>query len=157
MRDRSAVRVLASVPIALLLCAPPARAELAAWDQAKVGALAKELEATTSALYDTFVKQPTPGLGSMQSRTYYRLKQEVRRIRSEARELAGSLEKGEGHEQTQPIYESLMQLVREARDDARQVFTTRDVEERAAAVRAVLNQLGPYYDPDFQTLQPVTR
>jgi hypothetical protein len=29
-----------------------------------------------------------------------------------------------------------------------------DVSERAAAVRGVLNRLGPYYDPDFPPLAP---
>jgi hypothetical protein len=72
----------------------------------------------------------------------------------EARELAASLEKGEGREQTLSIYDHLMQLVRIARDDAAKVFNTQDVAERAAAVRGVLNQLGPYYDPDFQVLAP---
>jgi hypothetical protein len=47
-----------------------------------------------------------------------------------------------------------MQLVRIARDDAAKTFNTQDVGKRAAAVRGVLNQLGPYYDPDFQALAP---
>jgi hypothetical protein len=140
-----------------ILLAGAARAELAAWDQAKVTALAKDLETTSVALYDTFYKQPTPTVGSGQSRAYQRLKQEVRRIRSEARELGGALGKGEGQEATAPIYENLMQVVRDAREDARQVFTGADVADKASAVRSVLNQLGPYYDPDFQALQPATR
>jgi hypothetical protein len=44
--------------------------------------------------------------------------------------------------------------VRIARDDAARSFNTEDVGQRAAAVRGVLNQLGPYYDPDFQALPP---
>jgi hypothetical protein len=90
----------------------------------------------------------------MQSQAYYRLKQMVRLLRIEARELANSLEKGEGHEQTLPTYENLMQLTRSARDDAAKVFVAQDVGERAAAVRGILNRLGPYYDPDFPILAP---
>jgi hypothetical protein len=150
-------------PIAILLSfaaltqAGVARAELAAWDQAKVAALAKQLTPATDALYDAFYKQPPATVGSGQARAYQRLKQDVRRIRTEARELDGALAKGEGQEATLPMYENLMQVVRDARDDARQVFTTADVAERASAVRALLNQLGPYYDPDFQAYQPPAR
>jgi hypothetical protein len=154
MSNHSLARLLGSLAIAGLLFAPSARGELAAWDQAEVTRLAQELGTATDSLYDTFVKQPTPGLGSMQGQAYYRLKQMVRLLRIEAREFATSLEKGEAREQTLPIYENLMQLARSARDEASKVFVAHDVGERAAAVRGVLNRLGPYYDPDFPTLAP---
>lgn len=154
MSTRPAIHLILPLAITLLLFAPGGRAELAVWDQAEATALAKELETAAHALHDTFVKKPPPSVGSTQSQAYYRLKQEVRVLRVEARELAASLEKGEGREQTLPIYNHLMQLVRIARDDAAKTFNTQDVGERAAAVRGVLNRLGPYYDPDFQTLAP---
>jgi len=50
-----------------------------------------------------------------------------------------------------------MENVRTARELGARVFATEDLKQKAAAVRGLLNQLGPYYDPDFQTLQPVTR
>jgi hypothetical protein len=153
MSNRPVVHLISLLAMTLLFAAPGSRAELATWNQAEVAALGKELETAADALYDTFINKPPPTLGSMQT-TYYRLKQEVRVLRSEARELAGSLEKGEGREQTLPIYDHLMQLVRIARDDAARTFNTQDVGQRAAAVRGVLNQLGPYYDPDFQVLAP---
>lgn len=134
-----------------------ADAELIPWDQTKVTALAQQLEQKSTALYDTFYKQPVPSIGSGHSQDYRRLKQEVRRIRSEARELASALEKGESREDTLPIYEQLMEIVRSARDNARRVFTTQDVQARAGEVRQTLNQLAPYYDPDAVPLQPFTR
>jgi hypothetical protein len=127
------------------------------WDGAKAGAIAKQLVTATQELYDSFYKQPTPTVGTGQARAYQRLKQNVRRLQIEARELSGAIEKGEGQEQTLPIYEDLMQLVRDAREDARQVFTTAPVAEKAAAARGLLNQLGPYYDPDFEALEPTAR
>jgi hypothetical protein len=132
-----------------------AHAELQKWDAAKVGALAAQLQTATRDLYDTFYKQPKVGAG--QSRPYYRLKQDVRHLRSEAKALAGALEKGAGQAETLPIYEDLMQVVRRAREDAQQVFTTRDVQEKASVVRGLVNQLSPYYDPDATPLQPATR
>jgi hypothetical protein len=154
MSTRPVVHLFFPLVMTLVLASAGSRAELAAWDQAEVTALSKELETATRALYETFIKKPAASLGSTQSQAYYRLKQEVRVLRVEARELAASLEKGEGREQTLPIYDHLMQLVRIARDDAAKTFNTQDVAERAAAVRGVLNRLGPYYDPDFQTLAP---
>jgi hypothetical protein len=134
-----------------------ARAELAPWDQAKVAALAKELETKAKALYDAFYKQPVPGLASGNLQDYERLKQETRRLRSEASELSRGLAKGEGRDQTLPIYEQLMVQVRNASEIARRVFVTQDVQQRASEARQVLNQLSPYYDPDAQPLQPVAR
>jgi len=133
----------------------PARAELASWDQAKVSALAKQLESASQSLYETFDKQPQAGIG--QRKAYYRLKQDVRSARNGAKQLAGALAKGAGQEETLPIYDDLMQGVRRARENAAQVFTTRDVQERASQVRGLLNQLAPYYDPDAVPLQSVTR
>lgn len=140
--------------ILLVLSAPNARAELAAWDEAKVTALGKELVQATDALYETFRKQPPPSVGSMQSDSYHRLKQFVRLLRVVSHEFTGSLEKGEGRVETLNIYENLMQLARSARDEAGRVFVAHEVGERAAAVRQVLNRLGPYYDPDFPPLAP---
>jgi hypothetical protein len=154
MSNRHIARLLGALAIAGLLIAPSARGELAAWDQAQVTSLAKELTTATDSLYDTFRKQPPPDVGSLQTHPYYRLKQFTRMLRVQASLFARSLEDGEGREQTVWIYETLMSLARSARDDAGRVFVTSDVGERAAAVRGVLNQLGPYYDPDFQRLPP---
>ena len=150
-------RALRTLALGLLLAgvAISARAELQKWDAAKVGALSAQLQTATRDLYDTFYKQPKVGAG--QAQDYYRLKQDVRHLRNEAKALAGALEKDAGQAETLPIYEDLMQVVRRARQDAQHVFTTRDVQDRASAVRALVNQLSPYYDPDAVPLQPATR
>ena len=157
MPNHHLVRVLRSLAIVALLLAPSARAELAVWDQAKVTGLAKELETATDALYQAFLQQPPPNAGTMQTQSYYRLKQLVRMLHGQVDVFAKSLEEGDegdGRDETVWIYESLMSLARSARLEAARVFVAKDVSERATAVRRVLNQLGPYYDPDFQTLAP---
>jgi hypothetical protein len=153
MLNHHLVRVLGLLAIGALLLAPGARAELATWDQAKVTGLAKELETATDALYQTFLQQPPPSL-AMQSESYYRLKQLVRMLHVQVDVFTKSLEEGEGRDQTVWMYETVMSLARSARLEAGRVFVAKDVGERAAAVRGVLNRLGPYYDPDFQTLAP---
>ena len=92
-----------------------------------------------------------------QRRSYYRLKQDVREVRTGAIQLAGDLEKGATQEETLAIYEDLMEDIRRVRDFAPQLFTTRDVMERASAARQVLNQITPYYDPDAAPLRPAGR
>jgi hypothetical protein len=154
MSTRHVVHAICLLAMILLLPAANARAELAAWDQAQVAALGKELVKASNALYETFRKQPPPSMGSMQSSSYHRLKQFVRMLNVVSNEFAYALEKGEGREQTLTIYDNLMQLARSARDEAARVFVAHDVGDRAGAVRRVLNQLGPYYDPDFPTLAP---
>jgi hypothetical protein len=143
--------------LALAVSGATARADVVAWDQAKVSEIAKQLVAATQDLYDTFYKQLPPTVGSGQNKEFYRLKQVTRVMKTEARELAGQIEKGEGHDQTLPSYESLMEMVRKARELGARIFATEDLKQKATAVRGLLNQIGPYYDPDFQTLQPVTR
>jgi hypothetical protein len=77
--------------------------------------------------------------------------------RMEAGPLSASLEKGEGYEETLPSYDSMMEIVRAARRDAQQVFSTADVQQKATAARGILNELSPDYDPDAVPLQPVMR
>jgi hypothetical protein len=155
MSTRHIVHVICLLAMSLLLLAAPnARAELATWDQARVTALGKELVQASNALYEAFRRQQPPSLGTTQSSSYHRLKQFVRMLNVVSQEFTYSLEKGEGREQTLTIYDNLMQLARSARDEAARVFVAHDVSERAAAVRQVLNRLGPFYDPDFPPLAP---
>ena len=155
MSARSIVRVLAAAVLAL--AASHARAELAAWDQAKVTALSKQLADAAGALNDTFYRQPVPTAGSAQTRGYAKLKDAVKRIQSEAKSLNGKLSQGANREATSNSYKDLMQTVNKAREEAKGLFASTDVTDKAAAVRGVLNQLGPYYDPDWKELHPVTR
>lgn len=141
----------------LALAIPSGAAEPTPWDQAKVTALGEQLETTTNELWNSFRRQPRPTLGTGQSNSYFRLQQQIRQLRSEARSLASSLQSGAGYDETLPSFESMMQTVRIAQDNARRVFTGADVRERADAARAVLNQLAPFYHADPTVLEPVQR
>jgi len=160
LKGASVPRILAPAVLAFALAAGlslPARGELAKWDQEKVAALAKQLNDAANNLYSTFYKQPPPQAGSGQSTAYRKLKQKMRRIQMEARELDRELAKGDSREDSQDVYDNLMQLVRDASIDARSVFTTADVQNAASTARQILNQISPYYDPDAQPLQSQQR
>lgn len=153
MAHHRPVRILCAVVVAAWL-APGASAELAAWNQPEVTAIAKDLTTATEALREAFARQPKPDPGSRESESYHELRYRVQRIHTEARMLRDSLEAGEGRDQTAWVYEILTSHARSARYEVSRVFVAKDVGERAAAVRAALNRLGPYYEPDFQTLTP---
>jgi hypothetical protein len=140
------------VPVVLVLAfaawVPGASfAELAKWDQERVTALGADLEEACDALYDTFLKEPQKSRGSGQATDYYRLRQIVRRIKTEARHLSSSLAKGEGYDETLPIYEHLMTMVRDAREIAKRTFTSNYVLDKAAVTGDLLRRIAPYYDP----------
>jgi len=147
----------AVVTACLLVLAQSAPAELAPWDQAKVTGLAKQFESATAELSRSFRKQPSPQRGAPQSVPFWKLNQEVRQLRREARSLSRALQRGADRDETLPSYDSLMQTVRSAQDNARRVFTVTDVSDRATAARDILNQMTPFYDPNAVPLQPVGR
>lgn len=148
----------ALVAVSILALAAPAHAAPAqAWDQAKVTELGTQLATATDDLWQTFRKHPRPTVGQAQANSFFRLQQQLRSLRSEARSLARSLQGGAGHDETLPSFESMMQTIRIAQDNARRVFTSADVREKADAARAVLNQMIPYYDTATQPLVPTTR
>jgi len=122
-------------------------AELAEWDQERVTTLAAVLAPACDALYDTFSKEPVATVGSGQMKDYHRLRQVVRRIKREAKHLSSALAAGEGYDETLPIYENLMVMVRDARGVAKRTFTSNFVQEKAAAAGDLLRRIAPYYDP----------
>ena len=122
-------------------------AELANWNQERVTAIAKEAAEKTSHLYDVFYKQPPATLGSAQSRSYYELKQLVRRIRRESGHLASELESGKSREETQAVYDNLALTVNRATEEARRTFTSDDLLAASTSAGDAIRRLGPYYDP----------
>jgi len=143
-----------SMALAVLLLSTPASGEVAAWDQAKVTRVSKELAAATDALQETFTQSRSQNRGALLSDTYREVEYLVQMVRSEAHILVASLGDGDGREQTAWLYEVLTSHARSARYGADRLGVSPDVGERAAAVRRVLNELGPYYDPDFRMLAP---
>jgi hypothetical protein len=116
-----------------------------AWDQAHVTAIAKELVPATDAVQDALRNEPS-SIATGQARSYYRLVQTVRRIRSETKQLVAELEAGKGHDETLSVYEQLMVLLRDGREEARKTYLSSQVTEKIQAARAVLDRLAGYYD-----------
>jgi hypothetical protein len=113
------------------------------WDQAKVTAIAKEFADSATAVEDIVRKEPAV---AAQAQEYWRLRQQLRRIKNESRELATELGAGKGHDETVGIYENLLSEILYARDSAQRLYLTGSVNDRIKAARAVLEKLAPYYD-----------
>ncbi len=121
-------------------------AELAAWDQERVTALGAELAKACDALYDTFVKEPgRPRIGTVERLLSTSPGHPPRQDRGEA--PVERTREGEGYDQTLPIYENLMTMVRDAREISQRTFTSNFVLDKAAAAGDVLRRIAPYYDP----------
>lgn len=135
-----------AIVLALALTPAAAFAELAAWEQERVTTIAKDLVKSTSALYDTFYAQPRPTVASGQGKSYYRLKQMLRRIKQEARHLAAELENGKGRDETLPTYEHLIETVDYARLEVRRTFTASELLGKMTAAGDDIRRLAPYYD-----------
>jgi hypothetical protein len=136
---------LALLALPILLAAPAHAAK--EWDQARVASLSKSLVGAADDLYDAFFKQPRVTSTPNAIRDYERLQRELRHIKQVARGLNGDLQRGESREQTQRAYESLVSSVNWARERARSVFTTKDVNEKADLALQTLAYIGEYYEP----------
>jgi hypothetical protein len=142
----TSARMLCLALSASLLLAASGASAATEWDQARVSALAKDLVSASEELYDTFFKQPRITSTPNAVRDYERLEREIRRIKQTARGFAGDVSRGESKEETQKAYESILVQVNWARERARSVFTTQDVNARAEEVRTILEQIGTYYE-----------
>jgi hypothetical protein len=127
--------------------ATPASAELATWDQARVTALAQQLADAADAWEQAVREQPGGTIGSGDAEEEFGLGMKARRLREQARVLAGQLAKGEGHDQTRNYYRDIVEIV----DDTEEIASRAELEEPAmdawAKVADLQRQIAPYYDP----------
>ena len=128
---------------AFLITASTARAELAAWEQARVAKYAAELKVATADL-----KQALDDVGIQnfaQQNAMYQVKDTVEMLDNAANGLDHALRKGEGREATLPRYKRVDSLRRDAEEEGRSADIPESVFERVFAVGAALLKLRPYY------------
>jgi len=147
MRRSFAIRLLLGTLLAALAVgvSSPVLAERAAWSQERVTKMAHELVAKVDVVRDAIRQGPQSDQASGQGSSFYRLKQDVRRIRNEARQLAAELDGGSGFEQTLPVYEDLMTLSRDVAENARRMFMPEPTLAAITEVGEVLLRITPYY------------
>ncbi len=139
----------AALWVALAVAWAPAEgvAELAKWDQDRAEKISGNLATAAGELYRAMRKMPPPTAGTGQNAGWYRALDRVRLIRSESKHLAAALKDGKGYDQTHPVWQRLMSLVRDAREEGRKLFLAEPIMDKIAATGDQLRQLAPYYDP----------
>ncbi len=149
--------VPALAALALALTPAAASADRADWNQEEVTKIAAQLRDSTKDLRDTLRRDmpSSPGTGQRQAQT--RLLDNLRRIENETRKLAIELESGKDREATFPVYQRLMMLVRDAREEARRQMLQQSSLDKITVARDALNQLGPFYEKDFKPTAPPVR
>jgi hypothetical protein len=130
-----------SLRIALLAClvaglSGPASAEPAAWDQARVTAIAQQLAEASTAWQAAVLRQPEAGM---------RMQENARTLFEQSTMLAAHLAKGKDRGQTLDYYRSLKEVV----DDAQELASRAPLDEPSmdawAKVADLMRQIAPYY------------
>lgn len=135
----------AAALVAVLAIAGSAAAGEIPWDGVKVTAEARALADAMTGLREAFRKEPPARVVSAESLARYRLLDVLRRLEQESQYLAAELEAGKGHDETLPVFENLVELVRDAQEDRRRVFVQSTTLERIETARKHLEALDPYY------------
>jgi hypothetical protein len=133
------------VALALLLAAEPGRAQSAAWDGARVTALAVELADVAVELQSAFRRDPPQAIGSGQARARASFADSLRVLRTETRALAAELEAGGGLEETWPIARRLRVVVRDLQEEGRRISWKEPVAGHARRAQALVTQLAPFF------------
>lgn len=134
----------AGLALGLVLTASPALAEAARWDQQRVTRLASQLAAAVKDLRVEVEKNPDqpPGLAR---RAQYQAREDLRLLQYTTRQLASSLEKGEGREATAPIFQRVETLRRDAEENGRKGMIPEATLNKIAKAQDLLLQISPYY------------
>jgi hypothetical protein len=151
-RHSHRLAALAAVLAAFSLLPTAGRAQTRTWDQAAVTALAEELFDAVKDLRESLRRSNDPSIDLGQSDSTYRLLDDLRLIRSEARHLADELKKGAGRDQTLPVIKRIEEIRRDAATEARRIRLQQPTPERIAAARGVLEKIEPYYGVAPQVL-----
>ena len=132
----------------VLLAAPDARAELAAWNQEKVTAIADDVSQAAQALRGALRRKPPRSLGQPGVRAFWRLRDEMQVIVSSSRRLHDALSQGAGMEETYPIYRRLLRTARRAYRATRQIGLGKPVPEKIGATADAIRRIRPFYEED---------
>ena len=116
------------------------------WDQAAVTDLAGQLTETFRDARRAFRSVPPPTAGSMQSRAHFSFRDILRVVERDSQALHSGLAKGEGHDETLPIYNRMWVSIRDGQEEGRRMMITTDLQARFTRARGILSQLDAFYD-----------
>jgi hypothetical protein len=128
----------------LALCASPAFAQAAQWDQQRVTQLATQLAAAVKDLRVEVRKSPDQPPGQSR-RAQYQAREDLRLLQYTTQQLASSLAKGEDRDATAPIFQRIQTLRRDAAENGRKGMIPEATLAKIEKARELLDQISPYY------------
>lgn len=139
---------LATASLGALVLFTPSFAQ-AAWDQGKATEIAKQLSSTAEKFYNDMYEASPQSLGMPAAMeggdAHYEFLDRLRLLRSETRELADELAKGEGAKKTKPVYERIGELNRDLIEYSTELMLDEPVPSDMAKFESLVKQLGSYY------------
>ena len=128
--NRDTNRRLAGVAVAMAILSWVGTAvgeeiESKAWDQQLVTGIAKDLAESLSEVEDAFRKELGNMMPTGDRRSRYAAKQDLRRLRREARHLARELESGMGLEETLNIFLKVQEFAHDAARNGKRAALTK--------------------------------
>jgi hypothetical protein len=121
-----------------------------AWDQQKATSAAESLATSLDGLRTALRQQPSmtlaPGTGS---RSIHRLRDRLRLMESESKQLAQQLGEGRGRDETLPIFERINLIRRDAVEQAQRMFLQKPVMDQIESARGSLKELAGLYGVEF--------
>ena len=148
-RPRQFISYLSAV--ALLVSSAAFGADPVPWEQDKVIGYAETFSTQVNGIYRNIARNRTGAtIGSGQSHSYLRLKDSLRLARNEAHHLERQLQEGKNRDETYPVFERLMSVIRSARDSAQRMFLEQSTVDKISTARDTLRKLAPYYNPDLE-------
>ena len=147
-RNKARTSALLLPVAAFVLAASLASAELTAWDQEKVTAIAAELVEVTRDLRGALRRQPPPTLGQPGRASFHRLRDELSAIETAAGRLHRALSEGATRDETLPTYRRIIRSVRNAAENARRISIGEPAAGKIKTAGDVLRRLRPYYEEE---------
>lgn len=122
------------------------------WNQSKVTEIAKGLAKSADDLALAFRREPADMIPSADQRARYAVKQDLRRLKRETRQLAKELEAGHGHDETLDIFLNIKSITRAAASNGKSARLTQPTLDKIAVARQQLTELAPYYGETWKPL-----
>jgi hypothetical protein len=124
----------------------PAGAELAAWDQARVTALAGQWATAAEAWEQAVREQPGGEIGSGDAESELGIGMKARALREQTRALADHLAKGKGYDETHNLYRDAKEIIDDTEEMAQRSELDEPTMDAWAKVADLQRQIAPYYD-----------
>ena len=117
------------------------------WDQERVASLAADLASAVQDVKTAFRRKRSGTRKDMRTTGFHQLQRDLRAIRRETRELANELKRGQGRDETFPIYRRIQASRGRAANALRRLMVGGSALESIESARDILKQIEPFYGP----------